>query len=74
MLNFSKDAAYWCPEPILILVGGDLRDRAELWVGAVFGGKLRNFDPWGPKLVRSEDRLMESIAPSSAETPRLRAD
>jgi integrative and conjugative element protein (TIGR02256 family) len=70
VLSFSKNAAYRCPEPILIVVGGDPRGRAKLWVGAMFGGKLRNLDAWGPKLVRSDDRAQTvnggSTAPLSA--------
>jgi integrative and conjugative element protein (TIGR02256 family) len=46
VIAFSKDPAYRCPEPILLVVGGDPGIGGELGVGVVLKGKFRELRPW----------------------------
>lgn len=48
LASFSRDRAYRCPEPVLMVVGGDQPIGGELWVGAVLNGALRQFEPCRP--------------------------
>jgi integrative and conjugative element protein (TIGR02256 family) len=49
ILAFAHDPAYRCPEPILLVVGGDPGSGGELAVGVVLDGKLRELRPWGTR-------------------------
>jgi len=46
IIAFSKDPAYRCPEPILLVVGGDPGIGGELGAGVVLKGKFRELRPW----------------------------
>lgn len=46
MIAFSKDPAYRCPEPILVVVGGDPQIGGELGAGVVLKSKFRDLRPW----------------------------
>jgi integrative and conjugative element protein (TIGR02256 family) len=46
VIAFSKNPAYRCPEPILLVVGGDPRIGGELGVGVVLKGRFREMRPW----------------------------
>jgi integrative and conjugative element protein (TIGR02256 family) len=48
IIAFSIDPAYRCPEPILLVVGGDPRIGGELGVGVVLKGKFRQLRGWVP--------------------------
>lgn len=47
---FAKDADYKCPEPILIVIGGDPKSQWGMWAGAVLRGGIRRLRPWTPSL------------------------
>lgn len=46
--TFALDTNYRCPEPILIIIGGDPMSRWEMWAGVVMGGGIRRLRPWTP--------------------------
>ncbi|MBV8526819.1 MAG: Mov34/MPN/PAD-1 family protein [Candidatus Dormibacteraeota bacterium] len=46
--TFALDPDYACPEPILIVIGGDPMSRWDMWAGVVMGGGIRRLRPWIP--------------------------
>jgi integrative and conjugative element protein (TIGR02256 family) len=45
IIAFSKDPAYACPEPILVVIGGDPERDPEFQVAVVQGGDLLSLAP-----------------------------
>lgn len=43
--DFSKDPAYACPEPILVVIGGDPEHDADFQIAVVQGGELAFLAP-----------------------------
>lgn len=45
IIDFSKDPAYACPEPILVVIGGDPGQHPEFQIAVVQGGDLAFLAP-----------------------------
>lgn len=52
IIAFSEDRAYRCPEPILLVVGGDPTVGGELGIGVVLGGNFRELRSWASLRTR----------------------
>ncbi len=50
IMAFSSDPAYQCPEPILLVVGGDPAAGGEMAVAVVLNGTLRELGAWVPHM------------------------
>ncbi len=42
---FAREPAYWCPQPILLIIGGDPAVGAQLEASVVLDGELRQLAP-----------------------------
>jgi integrative and conjugative element protein (TIGR02256 family) len=60
ILEFSRDRNYRCPEPILVVVGGDPAIGGELSVGVVLKGRLEGLRPWRRASITGELGLRPS--------------
>lgn len=71
ILVFAREPGYRCPEPILIVVGGDPAAGGDLSVSVVLNGKVQPLYAWAPSAPKASpnDATPQTIALGATRAP-----